>query len=152
MAESSVEDKKNIESKIKIDSKKVREKRQEKIDNLTEQMKQVTHKSGGCLKIVKVVFKIVDFIMKPLSLMSMGKVNVELSKTLEMLEEAKKQGKILGLKIDGEAIFKALDEVKKFLQQDYENLKTTQVQEGKEMQRMMRILDEIHETYRHVTV
>lgn len=151
-AQGSLEDKKAIENKVKVDTKKVKEKRQEKIDNLLDQMKKVSHKSEGCFKVIKVVFKMIDFIMKPLSLMSMGKVNVELSKTLDMLQEAKKQGKILGLKIDGESIMKALDDLKKFLQQDYDNLKTTQVREGKEMQKMMRILDEIHETYQHVTV
>jgi hypothetical protein len=144
------EDKKITAARIRVNTKNVQTKRQERIDNLIKQMKGVGGASG-CMKIAKVVFKAIDLLIKPLSALSLGALKMDLSKSLEMLEEAKKQGRLLGLKINGQEISKALQSFKTFLQSDMQTLKQQDEQSAKDAERIVQILDEIEQTFKTTT-
>lgn len=142
-----IEDKKVAEARVNIRSRHIRDKRQERIDNLKDQMKGPSGPKG-CMKVLKVVFKIIDFLSKPLSLITMKQLNVDLSKALDQLQNAKNQQKLTGLKIDGQQILKSLQGFKTLLSDDMEQLKTRDAEGAKETERVLRILDDIHDTFK----
>lgn len=142
-----IEDKKVTKARIHVQTDKIHDKRQERIENLKDQIKGVSGGAGGCMKVLKVVFKIIDFLSKPLSLLTMNQLKVDLSKTLDQLKDAKNQQKLMGLKIDGQEILKSLQGFKTLLSNDMEQLKTEDDRSAKESQRILNILDDIENTF-----
>lgn len=147
LSKGSIEDKKVTEARIKSHTEKIHDKRQERIDNLKEQMKGPPG-GGGCFKFLQAVFKVFDFLMKPISALTLGKFRVELSKTLDMLKDAKYQKRLLALQANGQDILKVIQGLKKLLQDDFDSMKIQDDQGAKESQRIMQILDEIQDTFK----
>lgn len=147
-AKNDLEGKKVAMASVRVHTQKITSKRQERIKNLIDQMRGVVHQSGGCFKFLRVVFKIIDFLAKPLSLLTMNKLKMDLGKTLDMLKDSKNQQALLNVKIKGDRILKALTNLKKLLGDDMEQMKTQDEQSAKESQRVMRILNDIEETFK----
>ncbi len=145
---SDIEEKKVTQSSVRIHTRSLADKRQERIKNLIDQMKGAHGGGGGCFKVLKVVAKVVDFLTKPLSMITLGQLKTDLGKTLEMLQEAKNQKKVLGIKINGESILKSLQGLKKLLSEDMETLKSQDEKSAKETERILHIIDEIHNGFR----
>lgn len=143
---SASEDNKISRSNLKADKEKMHDERQKKIANLADQMKGVSQ--GKCFKFIKVVFKIVDLLAKPLSAITGNQLKLNLTKTLQILQEAKKNGKLMGLQINAEQISKVIENVKKHLSTDMSQLKETEIHSNNESKRIMQILDEIDKTFK----
>lgn len=146
MAASDIEEKKATKARIKTHTEKISDKREERIKNLQDQIKGVSS-GGGCFKFLSVVFKILDFLVKPLSALTLNQLKLDLSKTLDMLKDAKNQKALLGLKINGQDILKSLQGLKKLLQDDMQKFQTQEQQGAKDTDRILKILDEIQETF-----
>lgn len=142
LAQNNVEDKKISKAHIRANTEKIKVKREDRIKNLIDQMKGVAG-PGGCMKILRVVTGVLDFLVKPLSALTLNKLKLNLSKTLDALQDSKNQKKLLGMRIDGDQIQKALQGLKKLLGDDVETLKTQDEQGAKETERILQILDEI---------
>ncbi len=140
------EEKKITSSQIKMRKQKLSDQREARIENLKEQAKEIS--TGKCFKFIKVIFKSVDLLAKPLSLITGNKLKLNFAKLLDNLAEAKKQGHLLGLKIDGEQITKFIDDIKKHLGMDLDSVKDLEAHDEKETQRIMQILDEIDQTFK----
>ena len=147
VAQNDIEDKKVSKAHVRATTEKIHIKREERIKNLIDQMKGIGG-AGGCFKFLRSVFKIIDFLAKPLSLLTLNKLNLSLSKTLDALKDAKNQQKILGMKINGDQIQKALEGLKKLLGNDMETLKTQDERGAKETERILQILDEIDSSFK----
>ena len=130
---------------IKNRTKDLKEQRQDRIKNLMDQMKGVS--SGKCVGVLKTVAKIGDFLMSPLSLLSLGKLKGSLSKAVENLDAAQKQGKLTGLKIDGQQISKVIENLKKFVQDDTQSLQQGNEQAAKESEQVLKILSSIEQSF-----
>lgn len=146
-AQSDIDDKKVTKARVQSYSGKIADKRQERLDNLKERLKGPGG-GGGCFKFLKAVFKVFDFLLKPLSAITLGKFRVELSKTLDMLKNAKHQKRLLALQANGQGILKSIQGLKKLLQDDFDRIKTQDDQSAKESQKIMQILDEIQDTFK----
>lgn len=131
-----------IKSRISAHRQDLREKRQKRIENLKEQFRGVS--GSGCLSFFKPIAKIFDVLTLPLSVLSMGKLQASLSKTLEALDEAKKQGKLLNLKINQADFSKAVEQLKKMLSDDFEQLSGSNDQTRKEQENTLKLIEEIH--------
>ena len=127
--------------RVKSRSEKIQEKREEKIQNLLGQMKGAS--GGGCLKIFCGLIKVFDLLLKPLSLVTGGQLKLELGKALDALQEAKKQKTLFGLRIDGDQISKALEGLKKLLQDDFQRMESGEAAKAKDQERIMEILEEL---------
>lgn len=147
MSQGDLEDKKVSKASVRANTEKIHDKRQERIKNLIDQMKGVAG-PGGCMKILRVVAGVLDFLVKPLSALTLNKLKLDLSKTLDALQDSKNQKKILGMRIDGEQIQKALQGLKKLLGNDMETLKTQDERGAKETERILQILDEIDSSFK----
>lgn len=147
MAAGDIEDKKVTKAQIHVQTKKIHDKRQERIKNLQDQIRGVSAGGGACFKFLRVVFKILDFLAKPLSAITLNQLKVDLSKTLDNLKDAKVQQAMMGLKINGQDILKSLEGFKKLLGNDLETLKTQDEHSAKETERILKILDEIHSSF-----
>lgn len=130
---------------IQKHTQELKDKRQDRIQNLMDQMKGVA--SGKCVNFVKSIAKVTDFLTAPISALSMGKLNLSLSQAVEGLDEAKKQGKLAGLQINGQKISKVIENLKKFVQDDTQSLQDNDAQINKEAKQLMKILSDIDETY-----
>lgn len=130
---------------VKKHTQELKDKRQDRIQNLMDQMKGVA--SGKCLGFVKAIAKVGDFLLSPVSALSMGKLNGALTKAVENLDEAKKQGKLAGIQINGQKISKMIENLKKFVQDDTQSLQENDTRTNKEAQQLMKILSDIDETY-----
>ena len=147
VAKSDIEDKKISKASVRATTEKIHDQREEKIQNLMDQLKGVGG-AGGCFKFLRAAFKIIDFLTKPLSVLTLNKLNLSLSTALESLKDAKNRQKILGLKINGEQIQKVLEGLKKLLGNDMETLKLQDDRGAKETERILQILDEIDGTFK----
>lgn len=150
LSQSNAEDKKISKSQVRIYKRHMDDKRQERIKNLSDQLKGASSHSGGCFKILKVVFKIVDFLTKPISLLTMNQLKVDLSKTLDMLKDAKNQKKLLGLGINEQEILKIMDSLKKTLGDNTTRLKAQEQQSHQDLETVLRILADIESTFKHI--
>ncbi len=144
-AQSTNEDRAVDKASIKTRTQDLKEQRQDRIKNLMDQMKGVS--SGKCVGVLKTVAKIGDFLMSPLSLLSMGKLKGSLTKAVEGLDEAKKQGKLAGLQIDGQQISKTIENLKKFVQDDTQSLQQGNDQAAKESEQVLKILSNIEQSF-----
>lgn len=142
---SDLEGKKVTTARIKTHTEKIADKRQERIDNLKDQMKGAS--GGGCLKFLKSIFKVFDLLLKPLSLLTGNQLKLELGKALEMLQKAKIQGKLAGLKIDGKEIQQVLQGIKKVLQDDIQRVEKQEELGQKQTQKILKMIEEIHEGF-----
>lgn len=145
-AQGDKEDKKVTKAQISSNTEKIRDKREERIENLKEQIKGVSG-GGGCFKFLKAVFKIIDFLAKPLSLLTFNQLKTNLSKTLDMLQDSKNQKKLMGLKINGQDILKVLQSLKTTLSDDMETLKQQDQLSAKESQRILQIINDIEKSF-----
>jgi len=140
------EDNKVTSARIKVHSDKIQDKRKEQIENLMEQMKDAS--SGGCLKFLKSVFKIFDILLKPLSAITAGKLKLEIGAALEKLQDAKKLQHKIGLQIDESKISKALGNLKRMLQEDFQNMEVETQIDHKETQKIIQMIEEVQEGFR----
>lgn len=143
-----VEQKKTSKANIRVNTVQMRDKREKRVQNLTDQMKGVHQNGGACFKVLRVVFKIIDILAKPLSAISMNQLKVDLSKTLEALKDAKNQKGVMVLRLKGDQLLKVIDGLKKFLSEDTDTLNKQDAQAAKESQTILKILDEIEETFK----
>lgn len=148
MAEGDIHDKKATMASIRSNTDKIRDQRLERIENLQKQLKGVASGGGACFKGIKVVLKVIDILAKPLSLLTLGNLQTSLSKTLDMLQQAKAQGKLMGMKIDGQQIMKTLESLKTNLSEDTEQLKQQNQHSQQETEKIMSIIDEISNTFK----
>ena len=144
LSKSHNEQKKVTAAAIRAESHIMEDKREERIKNLMKQAQGVQANSGPCFKIVKVLAMVMDFVMAPITMSSMKGFSMQLTQCLKNLEEAKKQGKILGLQINGQQIDKMLTDLKSLFQGDTSRLKEQESQHLQEMERIMTLLEEIH--------
>jgi len=135
------EDNKIIRSNIKANKEKVHDQRQDKIQNLKDQLKGVSQ--GKCFKFIRTVFKVVDLLAKPLSALSGNQLKLNLGKTMDMLADAKKQNRLMGLQIDYQQIKQVIEGIKKIITQDQSQINQNQDFSQKETERVLQILDEI---------
>ncbi|MBX7148179.1 hypothetical protein K1X76_03775 [bacterium] len=140
-----IEDKKASKAQISSQAHKIRDKRADYIDNLKRQMHHAV--GGGCFKFLRVVTKVFDFLLKPLSAVTMGQFKIELTKTLDMLKDAKNQQALLGLKVKSQEILKVIDSLKKMMSDDTSHLQQLDEHTNKESQRIMEILNEIEQSF-----
>ena len=149
LTQGDLENKKISKAEVVIHKEHLKDKREERIQNLTDQLKGASQ-GGGCFKVLKVVFKVVDLLMKPLSAITMNQLKTNLSQTLDALKEAKNQKRILGLNIKEQDILKALEGLKKLLNEDTDRLKTQENQSDQDVQTILRILDDIQSTFQTI--
>ncbi len=141
-----IHDKEIGKARIISHSHRIKNKRTEYIDNLKKQM-QGAVSGGGCFKFLRVVTKVFDFLLKPLSALTMGQFKVELTKTLDMLKDAKNKKALMGLNINTQQIMQAIDGLKKMFAEDSTHLDSLNEHSAKENSRIMEILDEIEKSF-----
>lgn len=142
---SEIETNKASSAKIRTQAEKIKEKRQEQLDNIKERMKGAS--GGGCLKFLKTIFKVFDLLLKPLSAITAGQLKLELGKVFERLEKAKANGKLLGLQINGEEIQGALQDLKKIFEQDTQRYQNQEELSHQQNQRIITIIEEVHDSF-----
>ena len=147
MSQGAIEDNKATGAIVRAETSVIRSKRQERIDNLVEQMRGMATGGGACYKFTRFLFKVVDFLAKPLSALTLNKLKVDLTKILETLKEQKGEQGLTRLKIRGDEILKTIQEFKSLLGDDTETLRKDEEQNAKETRRVMEILEDLHETY-----
>lgn len=148
---SAVEDNKATRASVRAESSIIRDKRQERIDNLVKQMKGLKDSSGGCVKFLRTIFRVIDFLVKPLSALTLNKLKVDLTKVLDTLKEQKNQEGLTRLKIRGDEILKTIQEFKSLLGDDTESLRKQDEQSAKDTRRILEILDDLQETHQTTT-
>lgn len=148
LAKGDIEDKKITAKRIEAHTDNLRDQRQDRIKNLKDQIRGVHNNGGGCFKVFKAVFKVLDFLAKPLSLLTANTLKLNLEKTLDQLKEAKNQKGVILLQAHGQEILKVIENLKKFLGDDMETLKKTSTLSDKETTRIRQIMDEVEESFR----
>lgn len=148
---SAVEDNKATRASVRAESSIISDKRQERIENLIRQMKGLQAGGGGCVKFLRTIFRVIDFLAKPLSALTLNKLKVDLTKVLDTLKDQKNQVALNRLKIRGDEILKSLRSFKQLLGDDTELLKTQDEQQAKDARRVMEILENLHETFETTT-
>ncbi len=143
---SAQEDRKVTGSRVHAQSERIQEKRQERLDNLQEQLKGAS--KGGCLKFLVAIFKVFDILTKPLSAITGGQLKLELGKVFEQLQKSKATQRLVGLQVNGEEIQKALAGLKKFLQEDIHRMKDNEAFKTQETRQILKIIDEIQDSFR----
>ncbi len=149
LTKSSGEDKKITQARIQSRSSSIQDKRQERIEQLQEQIKGAHPRA--CPQFLVNLTKIFDTLLKPLSALTLGKLNLELSKSLEMLLDAKGEVRFQGLQIQGKEMQNVIEELKKFLQGDIEHLESTESFQNNSEQNILDILDQIHQSFENVS-
>jgi hypothetical protein len=144
-SKSDSEGKKILSARIRTHTEKIEDKRQERIDNLKEQMRAAS--AGACIQILRSIVKVFDIVLKPLSALTGGQLDLELGKALEVLQKAKAANKLFGLQIDGKQIQHILQNFKKLLQEDNSKLEEQNALTQKQNQRILEIIDEIHDGF-----
>ncbi|HLD44740.1 MAG TPA: hypothetical protein VJC18_04840 [bacterium] len=143
LSDGDINDKKVIKACIQSERNALKTKRAERIKNLEEQLRGVAGGGGKCIKILKPIAKVLDFISKPLSLLSLGKLDIGLGSALKNIEEAKKQGKLTGLKIDEQGIMRAIEGVKKYLTDNVASLDSQEQSVQQQVNTILKMLDDI---------
>ncbi len=145
LTKSSSEDKKITQARIKSHSSNIQDKRQERIEQLQEQIKG-SH-PRACPQFLVSLTKIFDTLLKPISALTLGKLNLELSKSLEMLLDAKGEIHFQALQIEGKEMQNAIEELKKFLQEDLNHLESTENSQNNNARSILETLDQIHQGF-----
>lgn len=145
LQESNNEDQKILKDGIKVKTKAIGEQRKDRIKNLEDQMKSF-NKSGACFKAIRASFAMIDFLAKPLSLITFNKLNLRLTQTLDALQKVKAQGKKLGLEIKGMDITQTLEQFKKLLSTDIQKLGEKEAQISKEANKTLQIIEDLEKT------
>lgn len=132
-------------ARIHSHAERIEDKRQEQLDNIKERLEGASPQ--GCLKFLSSIFKVFDLLFKPLSAVTGGKLKLELSRAFEMLEKARVTGKLFGLKIDGEEISGALQDLKNLLQEDMQKMDNQQDLSHQQNQQVVRILENLQQSF-----
>lgn len=151
LSQSALEDQKATKAAIRAESAVIRDKRQERIDNLVKQMKGLQASPGGCVKFLRAIFRVIDFLAKPLSALTLNKLKIDLTKVLDTLKEQKNQEGLTRLKIRGDEILKTIQEFKSLLSDDTESLRSQDKQSARETKRLLEVIEDLHETYQTTT-
>lgn len=139
------EDKRVQGARIRSHHEKICDKRQERLDNLKEQMRSAS--KGGCISLLRNIAKVFDILLKPLSAITAGQLKLELGKALESLQKAKDQKQLMGLKIAGKEMGFALDQLKKFLQEDLDSSQQREKIQQNQEEQIFKIVEELHQGF-----
>ncbi|MDX1412112.1 MAG: hypothetical protein R3351_08130 [Nitrospirales bacterium] len=132
-------------ARIHSHAERIEDKRQEQLDNIRERLKGAS--PNGCLKFFSSIFKVFDLLLKPISAVTGGQLKLELSQAFEMLKKAQVTGKLFGLKIDGEEISGALQDLKQLLQEDMRRMDDQQDASHKQNQQVVKILENMQQSF-----
>lgn len=143
ISQSESEDNRVQTARIRSHKERIQDKRQERLDNLKEQMRPAA--KGGCIGFLRSIVKVFDILLKPLSAITAGQLKIELGKALEMLQKSKEQKHLFGLRIQGAEITLALNNLKKFLQDDLDSVKANEKITQAQEDQLLKIIDEIHQ-------
>lgn len=136
-------------ARIQVHSEKIQDKRREQLENLLEQTKEAA--PGGCFRFFRSTFKIFDLLLKPLSVLTAGKLKLELGSALEKLQEAKELQHQTGLQMNEGKISKILTDLKRLLQDDFQKMEARNQTDHRETQKIMKMIEEIHDGFRNVS-
>ena len=134
---------------IRSHAEKIRDKRQEQLDNINQQLKKAG--GNGCITVLKSVFKVFDLLLKPLSALTGGQLKLELGKALEFLQKAKDSGRLAGLQIDEKEMSQAIAGIKRLLQDDMSQMKNLQQEQHEQNQKVLQILNSLQDSFRNTT-
>lgn len=93
------------------------------------------------------IAKVFDILLKPLSAITAGQLKLELGKALESLQKAKEQKQLMGLKIAGKEMGLALDQLKKFLQEDLDSSQQREKIQQNQEEQILKIVEELHQGF-----
>lgn len=127
-------------TRLQANSEKVRDKREANIENLKERMKDV--QVNPCLKFFASLFKVLDTILNPISHFTDFEIGFELGKILKKLKKGIENQKITGLKIEGKEIKLAIDQVKKIISEDLDNLNEANKSNERDNKKIFKMLDD----------
>lgn len=142
------EDNKINKSSLKVAREKVKDQREEKIQNLKDQLKGVSQ--GKCFKAIRCIFKVVDLLAKPISMITGNQIKLQLTKMMDTLAEAKKQGRMASLNIDYQKISQFIESLKKTISSDQQSIKNNLSIQQDDTNRILKILDEIDSTMKTI--
>lgn len=146
LGQGNIEDKKVAEARIHTHSQRIHDKRQERIENLKEQMRGVSG-GGACFKFLRSTFKVFDIFLKPITALSFGKLNLELGRAMDVLKQAKDNKALLGLKIKGQQAQAIIQNLKKMFEDDLQSLDLTNEQSTQEADRILRIMENLEDSF-----
>ncbi len=143
-----IEDRKITDTKLKSDHQKIRDNRKDRIENLKQQMKGPDQSGGKCLGALKVFTSIIDFMMKPISMLTMNQLKTDLTKALTNIQKLKEQGQMVKLQINSQKLSKTVDNLKSMLNEHLTEKKDLEAHQKKDTQRILQIIDQLHEGYK----